>query len=142
MTKKDLEKLNKEKLQAVCTLLTIAYTEGQTKKDLIALIEGDEKLPLVAINDKGEFVFGEPKDEEAEETSDEVEADKAKKAEPVKVILPEWDEEFEALQKKGFDLIKDIKELSNKRRKAGKPNARLDAAVSQVERLIKNNFIK
>lgn len=131
MKAKDLKKLSIEQLRYACTKLEIDFNEAQSKKELIALLKDSDKLETLEFsegNQEGSESYDNASDlPEDEEFSEEKSIEK---------------DPFEELQQDGFVLIAKIKALSNARRKQAKPTARLDSAVSQIERLIKNNFVK
>ena len=157
MKQSEVKKLNKSELQELCVSYELKFEDSYTKNELIQLLtetghiedEGElseeEKL---SIDLQGECVKreidlnGTESVEELKEliaNHDASNAPKSSNAPKVEVVefCP-----FEDLQKEGFVLIGKIKALSNIRKKVNKPTARLDAAVSQIERLIRNNFIK
>ena len=157
MKQSEVKKLNKSELQELCVSYELKFEDSYTKNELIQLLtetghiedEGElseeEKL---SIELQGECVKreidlnGTESVEELKEliaNHDASNAPKSSNAPKVEVVefCP-----FEDLQKEGFVLIGKIKALSNIRKKVNKPTARLDAAVSQIERLIRNNFIK
>jgi len=114
MTLKELKKMNKAQLQEACASFEIVFEDKATKDELIDLLVKTGHVE-------------EDASEESEQSQEEVAIEK---------------DPFEELQKDGFALIAKVKALATERRKQSKPTARLDAAVSQIERLIKNNFIK
>ena len=122
MTLKELKKMNKAQLQEACASFEIVFEDKATKDELIDL--------LVKAGHVTEDVDSTEEAEEAEATEEKVEPKEVEK------------DPFEELQKDGFALIAKVKALATERRKQSKPTARLDNAVSQIERLIKNNFIK
>lgn len=158
MTLTELKKMNKAQLQEACASFEIVFEDSAKKDELIDLLvksghvedEGElseeEKL---SIELQGECVKREIDlngTESVEELKELIANHDASNA-PKSSDAPKVEEEvefcpFEDLQKDGFVLIGKIKALATERRKQNKPTARLDAAVSQIERLIKNNFIK
>lgn len=112
MTLTELKKMNKAQLQEACASFEIVFEDSAKKDELIDLLV----------------------------KSGHVEEDAPKEAIEEEVAIEK--DPFEELQQNGFALIAKVKALATERRKQNKPTARLDAAVSQIERLIKNNFIK
>lgn len=147
MKQSEVKKLNKSELQELCASYELKFEDSYTKNELIQLLtetghieEAEEAASNDAENPETEL------NEEFEQSEEEVaEQDElALKLEPATSteVIEEKQCPFEALQQEGFALISKIKALSNERKKISKPTARLDAAVSQIERLIRNNFIK
>ena len=157
MKQSEVKKLNKSELQELCVSYELKFEDSYTKNELIQLLtetghiedEGElseeEKL---SIELQGECVKreidlnGTESVEELKELIANHDASNAPKSSDAPKVEEEVECPFEALQKEGFALISKIKALSNERKKISKPTARLDAAVSQIERLIRNNFIK
>ena len=157
MKQSEVKKLNKSELQELCVSYELKFEDSYTKNELIQLltetghVEDESDLSeeeKLSIELQGECVKreidlnGTESVEELKEliaNHDASNAPKSSNAPKVEVVefCP-----FEDLQKEGFVLIGKIKALSNIRKKVNKPTARLDAAVSQIERLIRNNFIK
>ena len=157
MKQSEVKKLNKSELQELCVSYELKFEDSYTKNELIQLLtetghiedEGElseeEKL---SIELQGECVKREIDlngtewvDELKELIANHDASNAPKSSNAPKVEVVEFCT-FEDLQKEGFVLIGKIKALSNIRKKVNKPTARLDAAVSQIERLIRNNFIK
>ena len=145
MKQSEIKKLNKSELQELCASYELKFEDSHTKNELIQLLtetghvedaeeaaSNDAENPETELNE--EF-------EQSEEAEEESANEAVVKAEEQEVVEAEFCP-FEDLQKDGFVLIGKIKALSNIRKKVNKPTARLDAAVSQIERLIRNNFIK
>lgn len=157
MKQSEVKKLNKSELQELCASYELKFEDSHTKNDLIQLLtetghiedEGElseeEKLSIELQGEclKREIdLNGTESVEELKELIANHDASNASKSSDApKVEVVEFCP-FEDLQKDGFVLIGKIKALSNIRKKVNKPTARLDAAVSQIERLIRNNFIK
>lgn len=118
MTLTELKKMNKAQLQEVCASFEIVFEDNAKKDELIDLLVKSGHVE-------------EDAEDASEDSLDEMQLPQATEKDP-----------FEELQQNGFALIAKVKALATERRKQNKPTARLDAAVSQIERLIKNNFIK
>lgn len=128
MKQSEIKKLNKSELQELCASYELVFEDSSTKNDLIQLLtetghveDAEEAAENDATNPETEL------NEEFKQTT--------------KVEVVEFCP-FEDLQKDAFALVGKIKALSNARKKVNKPTARLDASISQIERLIRNNFIK
>lgn len=150
MKQSEVKKLNKIQLQELCTSYELKFEDSYTKNELIQLLtetghveDAEEAASNDAENPETELNEEFEQSEDAEEAAEEEESasETVVKAEEKEVAEAEFCP-FEDLQKEGFVLIGKIKALSNIRKKVNKPTARLDAAVSQIERLIRNNFIK